>query len=194
VVFLHFVRWSLGLAPAEGLTSPGEIEMLVSHARGAHRLAEIGVWEGCTTRRLRSAIAPDGELYAVDPFYKGRFGFSTQRIIAQREVSSVANGTIVWLRQTAAEAAADPSISGGRPFDFVFLDALHSYDGLREEWEAWSPLVRPGGAIAVHDSRLMGQTHTSEVGSVRYMTEVVLRDSRFAVVDEVDSLTVLRRL
>jgi len=33
-------------------------------------------------------------------------------------------------------------------FDFVYLDADHSYPGRRGELEDWFPLVRPGGLIA----------------------------------------------
>src|SRR5207249_11814731 len=105
-----------------------------------------------------------------------------------------ANGTVVWVPQTAVDAAANPSVRAAAPFDFVFLDALHSYDGLRDEWEAWSPFVAPGGTIAIHDSRAVPQTGAAPAGGVRYTSEVVLRDPRFEVIDAVDSLTVLRRV
>jgi predicted O-methyltransferase YrrM len=195
-VFAHFVKWSLGLEPAEGITSAGESEALVRHARGRKRLAEIGVWEGGTTKRLRAAMAPDAALCAVDPFPRGRLGFSTHRAIATREVATIANGTVVWVRKTAKEAAEDPRVrafvaSGG--FEFVFLDALHTYEGLREDWTAWSPLVAPGGAIAIHDSRATPSGHTDDVGGVRFTSEVILADPRFDVAEAVDSLTVLLR-
>jgi predicted O-methyltransferase YrrM len=64
---------------------------------------------------------------------------------------------------------------------------------LREDWEAWSPLVAPGGIIAIHDSRATPEGHSEAVGSVRFTNDVILRDSRFEVAEAVDSLTVLRR-
>ena len=69
----------------------------------------------------------------------------------------------------------------------MFIDNAQSFDTLKVEWEAWSPLVTPDGVIALHDSR------ESEQGSVRYAREVVLADPRYQVVDTVDSLTVLKR-
>ena len=36
----------------------------------------------------------------------------------------------------------------GPAVDFVFVDGDHSPEGCREDWEAWHPHVRPGGAIA----------------------------------------------
>jgi predicted O-methyltransferase YrrM len=155
-------------------------------------VAEIGVWEGRTTSRLRSVMAADGVLYAVDPFFTGRLGVSVQRVIARREVAAVSNASVVWVRQTAVEAAANPLVRAGGPIEFVFLDALHTYEGLRDEWEAWSPLVAPLGLIAIHDSHVTAR-HAADVGSVRYTEEVVLRDRRFDRVAVVDSLTVLRR-
>lgn len=35
--------------------------------------------------------------------------------------------------------------------DFVFIDADHTYEGVREDIAAWRPLVRPGGYIGGHD-------------------------------------------
>ena len=193
VVFAHFVKWTLGLHAAEAVTSASEAEALAGHARGKKRLAEIGVWQGGTTKRLRAVMAPDATLYAVDPFPRGRLGFSTQRLIATHEVASISNGTVVWIRRTAAEAAADPRVRDGGGFDFVFLDALHTYEGLREEWNAWSPMVEPGGVIAVHDSRSSPGGHSPDVGGVRFTSEVILRDPRFELAETADSLTILRR-
>jgi predicted O-methyltransferase YrrM len=174
------------------LTTEGEVARLERHAAGRKRLAEIGVWEGVTTCRLRAVMARDAHLYAVDPFFKGRLGFSTQRAIATSEVARVGNGTVVWVRDTAVSAARNAPLIGHEPFDFVLLDALHTYEGLRDEWESWSPLVAPGGVMAIHDSRASGK-NTADSGSVRYTNDVVLRDQRFEVIDTMDSLTVLRR-
>lgn len=38
------------------------------------------------------------------------------------------------------------------PLDFAFIDGDHSYDGVRSDFELWSPLVRPGGLVAFHDT------------------------------------------
>jgi len=35
--------------------------------------------------------------------------------------------------------------------DFVLIDADHTYDGVRADWERYWPLVRPGGVCALHD-------------------------------------------
>jgi predicted O-methyltransferase YrrM len=35
--------------------------------------------------------------------------------------------------------------------DLLFLDGDHSYDGVRADFENYTPLVKPGGLIAFHD-------------------------------------------
>jgi cephalosporin hydroxylase len=40
---------------------------------------------------------------------------------------------------------------GGRQIDFLFIDGDHTYDGVRGDFERYSPLVREGGLVAFHD-------------------------------------------
>jgi predicted O-methyltransferase YrrM len=187
-VLSHYVAWKLGLAPATTQTTAAERDCLARHAIGRRRLVEIGVWHGVTTKRLRAAMHAQGVLSAVDPFPVGRLGFSVQQHIAHREVDSIDNGHVAWLRTTGA-AAAD----GHQPVDFVFIDGDHSEHGLLADWRAWSPLVEPGGVVALHDSRSTPERPIDDAGSVKVTNGVILRDERFSVVDTVDSLTVLRR-
>jgi predicted O-methyltransferase YrrM len=178
----------MGLASATTQTTCAERDCLARHAAGRRRLVEIGVWHGVTTRRLRAAMHPNGVLSAVDPFPVGRLGFSVQQYIAYREVSAVANGHVEWLRTTGSDAARDHD-----PVDFVFIDGDHSEAGLLADWRAWSPLVQTGGIVALHDSRSTPERPINDAGSVKVTNQVILRDERFAVVDTVDSLTVLRK-
>lgn len=39
----------------------------------------------------------------------------------------------------------------GQPIDFLFLDGDHSYEGIKQDFEMYAPLVRKGGIIAFHD-------------------------------------------
>jgi hypothetical protein len=41
-----------------------------------------------------------------------------------------------------------------RFFDFVFIDADHSYEGCREDISAWKGKVKPGGWLCGHDYRV----------------------------------------
>jgi predicted O-methyltransferase YrrM len=192
-VFTHFLLWNLGLASAETQTTEAERESLARHASGKKHLAEIGVWHGVTTCRLRSAMSPDGTLVAIDPYPTGRLHFSAQRVIARREVSKIPSGSVRWVRKTGAEAANHLVCAGSEQFDFVFIDGDHSYEGLKGDWLGWSGLVAACGVVGLHDSRPTATRRIENAGSVRFTRDVILQDPRFEVVDEVDSLTMLRR-
>ncbi|MGF1579478.1 MAG: class I SAM-dependent methyltransferase [Gemmataceae bacterium] len=189
----HFLLWSLGLSKATTQTTDAERECLARHASGREKLAEIGVWHGVTTCVLRGVMASHGVLYAVDPYPVGRLGFSFQRIIARREVRRVPNGELVWMRLTGAEAAKKIAEDGLGPVDLVFIDGDHTYEGLRQDWEGWSPLVCPGGTVALHDSMPTPDRDIESIGSVRYTREIVSKDPRFERVEVVDSLSVFQR-
>ena len=140
-VLVHLIKWQLGLAPAESWTSSAERDCLARYAAGKRLLAEIGVWHGGTSCTLRTAMAADGTLYAIDPYPPGRLGFSIPRIVGRREVNRIRNGRVVWVRMSGATAGRSSAIQHVAPFDFIFVDDAQSYEALREEWETWAPLV-----------------------------------------------------
>jgi predicted O-methyltransferase YrrM len=191
---VHFLKWQVGLAAAQTQTTFAERDCLARQAQGKRCLVEIGVWHGVSTCRLRTAMADSGVLYAVDPYPVGRLGVSFPRRIARAEVRRVSNGRVEWIRLTGVEAARTLAANLAGKVDFVFIDGDHSYDGLRGDWEGWAPLLAPGGVVALHDSRSTSARPIDDAGSVRYTQEVIRADQRFAVTDEIDSLTVLRRL
>ena len=104
------------------------------------------------------------------------------------------SGRIEWIRATGADAARTLAPLIGGKLEFVFVDGDHSYEGLKADWEGWAGLIAPGGIVALHDSRPTPTRPIHDAGSVRYTAGVVRADSRFHVVDQVDSLTVLERL
>ena len=192
-VLWHFVRWLLGLAPAEVWTTSAERECLTRHVSGRLKVVEIGVWHGGTSKTLRAAIARDGIFYAIDPYPAGRLGISIPRIVGHAEVARISNGEVVWIRQTGVAAAASDFVRTAAPFDFVFIDNAQTRETLEAEWTAWAPLVAPGGIIAVHDSVQASTDTGPEQTSVAYARETVLTDRRFEILETVDSLSVLQR-
>lgn len=63
---------------------------------------------------------------------------------------------------TTVEAVADLG-----PFDVAFIDGDHTYQGVRADWLAYSPLVRSGGLVAFHDTWPNGSR--VEPGVVRWV-------------------------
>jgi len=183
--FGRWLLWEAGLLTVRPWAEPVETAAVTRHAAGKRRLAEIGVWEGGTTRLLRQVMSAEGLLVAIDPFPAGRLGFSYQRAMARGEAGRNRNGQVVWIRETGARAARDPRVAGC-PFDFVFIDGDHSFEGLRDDWTAWAPLA--GDIVVLHD--VIAQP---DQGSVRFAREHIFTDARFEIVEEAGCLAVLKR-
>jgi predicted O-methyltransferase YrrM len=57
--------------------------------------------------------------------------------------------------------------------DLLFIDGDHTYDGVKQDFEMYSPFVRPGGIIAFHD---IVQGREELVGEVeRFWSEIKAR-------------------
>ena len=185
---LDFIRRWLRLVPLHTDTSERERAALARLAAGRRRLAEIGVLQGVGTRILREHMAPGGVLFAIDPFFRNRLGVSFHRWLARRHAGGAARGELRWLEMLSADAARDPALRAA-PLDFLFIDGDHSWEGIRADWENFTPLLAPGALACLHDSR-----ERPGSDSERYTAEVVRRDPRFELLEEVDSLTVMRRV
>jgi predicted O-methyltransferase YrrM len=190
----HFLFWKIGLLNSQTQTSQLERDCLSFFVNNCSKVVEIGVWHGVTTCVLRKGMNQNGVLFAVDPYYPGRLGFSFQKIIAHCEVENKTKGKVQWLEMTGVEAAKWAMENGQTDFDFVFIDGDHSYEGLKGDWESWSPLVTSGGIIALHDSVDSGEPHMVGAGSLRYTREVIHRDPRFKLEKEVRTLSVFRKI
>ena len=188
---IHYLQYRLGLASASTQTSDAERACLRRHATGKKRLVEIGVWHGVNTKAFREAMSPEGVILAVDPFRRCFFGirgFGWARRIAHREVEKTRNGRVLWIERLGKEVPALAEVQPFLPVDFIFIDGDHSYEGLRDDWQAWKDHVAAGGIVALHDSR-----GRNGCGSERFTQDVILKDPGFARTEEIDSLTVLRR-
>jgi predicted O-methyltransferase YrrM len=183
-----YMRYRLGLVSADTQTTAAERACLARYAAGRRRLVEIGVMHGATTALLRSVMASDGVITGIDRHPPGRLFVSFERLTAKHELARHPRGRAVLLREWSHEAARH----WRTPVDFLFIDGDHSWAGLERDWRDWTAHLMPGGIVALHDSRPMPDRDLLD--SVRFTTEVVLRDARFRVMDVADSLTVLEQV
>ena len=131
---------------------------------------------------------PGGVYFAIDPYPAGgRTGIDFNQRIAKREVKRHSAGRVEWIQATGADAPKDPRLADVQ-VDFLFIDGDHRYEGLKSDWEAWRDLVAPGAIVGLHD------TIGGRFGCETYMNEVIVPDPDFERIQEVDSLTVFRRV
>tara|TARA_R100001530_G_C4268081_1_gene142344 strand:- start:16 stop:606 length:591 start_codon:yes stop_codon:yes gene_type:complete len=134
---------------------------------GCTRVAELGVFDGYTMRTILekcdkleelvgidtwahpetfSCLAPKGERSRLvyeecdhDANYK-----LTMKNIEESGNTQPAN----VLKMTTCEAA---QLYEDGYFDLIFIDADHSYEGVKKDIETWYSKVKKGGVVAGHD-------------------------------------------
>ena len=189
--FSHLISYLLGIEKASTQTTLAEREAIARHATGKKRAVEIGVFEGVTTGSIASALDSNATLFGIDPFIAGRTGICWSKGIAKREAFRLKpKCKIQFIEEFSHEA--NSKIKG--TFDFVFVDGDHSMDGIVQDWSDWSPRVDRDGIIALHDTVVPAHNpRVAQLGSHKFFVEHIQHDERFELVEQVDSLSILRR-
>lgn len=112
--------------------------------------AEIGVSKGHYSKVLCENI-PGLKLTAVDS-WKNMSHTRRERIhrnsTRRQAFMNLAPFDVTILKKTSMEAIQDvPDES----LDFVFIDADHRYEFVKDDIREWSKKVRPGGIVSGHD-------------------------------------------
>jgi len=68
------------------------------------------------------------------------------------------------------------------PFDFIFIDGDHTFEGVKADWENYKDMVRPGGAVGFHDTSRVGEGWMSKV-EVRPFLDDLLQHSSMPMVE-----------
>lgn len=144
----------------EGFLSPvqmeEEIERLAMDVRELtpRRVLEIGTAKGGTLYLWTCLATPDATIVSVDlPAGKYGGGYSPQRAAIYKRFALPQQKVHLLRADSHAPGTRDRVVDlfAGEPVDFLFLDGDHSYEGVKQDWHYFAPLVRPGGLIAFHD-------------------------------------------
>lgn len=139
------------------LQKPEELDRLIEYldARDAPRVVvEIGTARGGTLWLWCQLATPDALLVSVD-LPGGDFGggYTVQdvpRLLGhakgEQDIQLLAgNSHSAKMLETVEE------LLDGRKVDLLFIDGDHTYEGVKQDWQMYSPLVAKGGLVIFHD-------------------------------------------
>jgi predicted O-methyltransferase YrrM len=176
-----------------GLLNRGESNYLnqVASRVGDGTYIDLGTYRGSSAISLADGIRTadvDAMVWTFDTFDRRHLTsrFSKDRdddprtAVEEAITDRTLNDFIQIFTSKTAEAPTRLSIFGNW-VQFIFLDADHSYEGTKADWDAWSPHLSPDAEVAFHDSNLEG------------VRRVIDELNGWEQVDEVMTLAVVKR-
>lgn len=154
------------ILPYGQLTEDDE-QKLRMYSKGVRHAIELGTFLG-----RGAAILSEGarKVTTIDLFDEPYFGgiWHTAQTIAYR-LRNYRN--IVVVKNSSYDVA--PKFYAEQP-DFLFIDADHSYEGVKKDFEAWFPMLEKGAFILFHDS-VDAERHPGATG---FVAEILLNETK----------------
>jgi hypothetical protein len=129
---------------------------------------EVGVWKGEFSDFLLEKWKGE-KLYSVDPWKNfAPNEYVDELNIKQKEFDKMSEDVKLLLSKyrSRSQIIRDVSANAALSFlnnslDFVYLDARHHYEGVKEDIESWFPKVKSKGIFCGHDyvNAVIGETH-----------------------------------
>jgi Methyltransferase domain len=148
--------------------------------------AEIGVAKGEFSRVILDTVKPR-KLHLIDPWeHQAREDYDSDgsnvddaehearyKAVAHAFAADIDDGVVEIHRRYSQDAAA--SFRDGQ-LDWIYIDGLHSYDGVRSDLELYKAKVKPDGLILGHDYTNHVRAQQMKFGVVEAVNEFVLRE------------------
>lgn len=129
----------------------------VEKVQGHARFVEVGAWRGKSAAFMAVEIINSGkdiDFHVVDSF-QGSKEHQDEAVIKEgtlqdeffANLAPIKDYLFVWAMPSlqAVDNFADQSV------DFVYIDASHEYEDVKDDIQAWLPKVKPGGLLAGDD-------------------------------------------
>lgn len=116
-------------------------------------ILEVGSYLGGTFYVMCKLSHPDGLKISIDyPFYDNQ----AEEIAAKKvydKMKTFAENVHILTADSHLEETKNNlfSILNNEKLDFLFIDGDHSYEGVKQDFEMYSPFVKKGGYIGFHD-------------------------------------------
>jgi predicted O-methyltransferase YrrM len=154
------------IEPIQGWLDPEAGKALYRLARfhvPTPTIVELGSWKGRSTAWLAHGLRDRGEgrVYAVDTWRGTRneeaheqllAGYAEGQLFREFRGNLESRGLLQFVEPIRADTmTAVRSWDPDRKIGLLFIDADHSYEAVRKDFEYWSPHVEAGGYIVFDD-------------------------------------------
>lgn len=114
---------------------------------------EVGCWKGRSAAYMAVEIINSGkniEFYCVDS-WKGDAVGGVGKIDVYEEFLQNMQPVIDRIKIIRELSVITSCKFENKSLDFVFIDASHDYESVKQDINAWFPKIKPGGTLAGHD-------------------------------------------
>jgi len=167
--------WGIAICPFQNKDEIAALFKVVEQIR-PRTVIEIGTGWGGTLFLFATVASPDAILVSIDlpsnlfgrgyPNWKDSLYKSFAR---DRQKIELVRGN----SQQASSVEAVERVLRNRQVDVLFIDGDHTYEGVKKDFELYSPMMRKGGLIAFHD--ITPSLNNSEIEVPQFWNE--LRDT-----------------
>jgi predicted O-methyltransferase YrrM len=136
-------------------------------------IVEIGTNMGGSLFCFTKVAQPNALIISIDlPEGLGGGGYPLYRSNFYQSFASQKQKMLLWRLDSHKEHTLTQlkKILNGQKIDFLFLDGDHSYEGIKQDFEWYAPLVKSGGIIAFHDIKPSLPDNWIQVG--RFWNEI----------------------
>lgn len=109
------------------------------------RILEIGSAHGAGLIFWDSMVGADGQVVSINYSDSGKHQWTMDYSTCTSDMTFIARSSHAPGALEEAKAAFNGLV------DFIFIDGDHSYEGVKQDYEMYSPLVRAGGIVGFHD-------------------------------------------
>lgn len=122
---------------------------------GIKNFMEIGTDQGGTFAIWSKVSAGDGIRISLDMPH-GHFGRADYDVNLRDQYLKSLGSNVTMIHGDSHKQEMKVTVKvilGGAQLDFLFIDGDHTYEGVKQDYEMYRDLVKPGGWIGFHDIR-----------------------------------------